>query len=325
MSTCGIIAASLAVLLVIIVAFLAYTAARLSAGEQQVEAAVRGWAAEYSPNCSPDITPPICVSLLSAPAAPPDPRRPPVQGFDAAASLYAVQVVSRFISFLGGAPAAQSLVQLPGLGPPSYAFIPQDSQALAATWATPDGSQVVVAIRGTATVADLVSDLEYGETVGSPLSPLVRVHRGMNAVYQGAKAALFAAIPSTAKTLFITGHSLGAAVAFLYAYDASAAGLLVEVHGIAPPRVGNAAFAAQLAAQARTSSLVNLADCIPSMPLSYMPDTSTPATPDMYAHVGPVAAFNNLRSDIVSCHAMPAYYEGLQVGPVILPQAPGTP
>jgi triacylglycerol lipase len=218
------------------------------------------------------------------------------------------------------------LMVLPGLGPPSYAYIPQDAQALAATWVTPDGELAVVAIRGTATMDDLLSDLEYSETVGSVADPRVRVHGGMAAVYQAAKPALFAAVPPTAKALFIAGHSLGAAVAFLYAFDAAAAApgrarpLAVEVHGLAPPRVGNPAFASLLASRARTATLVNLADLVPTLPWSFMPNIQTPAAPDAYAHVPPVAAFEALRSDIVSCHDIFTYYAGISAPPAIVPR-----
>lgn len=139
-----------------------------------------------------------------------------------------------------------------------------------------------------------MSGLEYGETAASATDSRIKVHQGMNKVYLGARAALFAALPPTVKALFITGHSLGAAVAFYYAYDAAHAGLTVEVVGLAPPRAGNPA----LAATARTASLVNLADLIPTMPDG--------KAPDEYAAVAPVAVFNNLKSDIASCHGIPA-------------------
>lgn len=313
MSTCAAILATIVALVVILIAYLWV---KVTSARRKAKAALKGWAAIHSPDCIKSLSPPVCAALLSDPGPPPDPARPRVPGFDAAAATYAAKVVSRFIAYLGPA-GSPALLQLGGMGPPAFASIAQDQQPLAATWVAAGGAAAVVAVRGTQTVADLMSDLEYGETTAT--DSRIKVHQGMIKVYLEARAALFAALPSTVKTLFITGHSLGAAVAFYYAYDAAQAGLTVEVVGLAPPRAGNQAFAAALAATARTASLINLADLIPTMPWSFMPDRKAPYTPDEYAAVAPVAVFNNLKSDIASCHGIPAYYEGIAAGPVVIP------
>lgn len=299
MSTCAAILATVVALVVILIAYLWV---KVTSARRKAKAALKGWAAIHSPDCFKSLSPPVCAALLSDPGPPPDPARPRVPGFDAAAVTYAAKGVSRFIAYLGPA-GSDSLLRLSGMGPPAFASIAQDQQPLAATWVAAGGAAAVVAVRGTQTVADLMSDLEYGETAASATDSRIKAHQGKNKVYLGARAALFAALPPTVKTLFITGHSLGAAVAF---YDAAHAGLTVEVVGLAPPRAGNQAFAAALAATARTASLVNLADLIPTMPWSFMPDGKAPYTPDEYAAVAPVAVFNNLKSDIASCHGIPA-------------------
>jgi hypothetical protein len=319
--TCKVLVASLILLLILFVTLIAYTGARLAAAGRAAAAATEGWATILTPGCIDSITPPVCAPFYAPPGPPLDPRRPPVAGFDEAAAAYATRIVGRLEAYLAGAPGAEGMAMLPGLGQPFLTFIPQDKQALAATWVTPDGKLAVVSIRGTRTMADAVSDLEYSQMVAKSKDPRVRVHWGLEAVYQAAKPGLTAAIPPTVEAIFIAGHSLGAGVAMLYAFDVSASGkLAIEVHGLAVPRVGNQAFAETLASRARTSSLINLADVIPTLAWSYMPNVNTPTKPDGYAHVPPVATFENVKSDIISCHGVHTYFEGLAAHPVIVPR-----
>ncbi len=358
MSTCC------AVLVVLAILLLAAGLWLRRAG-QQAGAALAGWGAVRSATCdAPATITPACDQLLADPGVPPvmpgDSFGTPNATFDRATAAYATQVVARFVAYIGtGDPAYAGLT---GMQAPAFTSIALDAMPLAATWVSLDGATAVVAIRGTRTVKDLMADLRYGQTVtdsrsaanhqvtlnvpipdlfGAP-SGDVAVHSGMYAVYLAAKPGLLAALPATVRTVFVAGHSMGAALAFYYALDlaqrhvvlgfASAAPqnespmgggvigvtpLAVTVRGIAPPRAGNAAFASMVAIAADAASLINTADLVPGLPWSYMPNSADPTAPLEYAHVQPVAAFTNRQPDIGSCHAPPAYFAGLASAVVV--------
>jgi hypothetical protein len=342
MSTCC------AVLVVLAILLLAAGLWLRRAG-QQAGAALAGWGAVRSATCdAPATITPACDQLLADPGVPPvmsgDTFGAPNSVFDRATAAYATQVVARFVAYIGTGDSAYA--GLTGMQAPAFTSIALDAMPLAATWVSPDGATAVVAIRGTRTVKDLMADLRYGQTVteqnhqmtlnvpipdmlGAPAGD-VAVHSGMYAVYLAAKPGLLAALPATVRTVFVAGHSMGAALAFYYALDlaqrhvvlgfASVAPqneVAVTVRGIAPPRAGNAAFASMVAIAADAASLINTADLVPSLPWSYMPNSADPTAPLEYAHVQPVAAFTNRQPDIGSCHAPPAYFAGLASAVVV--------
>jgi hypothetical protein len=283
--------------------------------------ALKAWKVVNSPSCDKDTTPPICAGLLADPGPVPDPGRPKAVGFDSAAATFAARLVGRFITGIRSRP---DLLGLAGMPAPSLVYAPRDARPLIAVWA--DGVRAVVAVRGTQTIADLASDLSYNQMSVPSIAQVrhprggtevgLNVHGGMYRMWASVRSAVFAAIPPSTKKLFVAGHSLGAAVAFFIAYEAPPA-LTVEVVGLAPPRAGNAAFASAVARRARTLSVINAADLIPTTPWSYMPNSPDPWA---YAHVHPLAFFSDSSTDIASCHAMPTYFNGIISGTVaVLP------
>ena len=318
------IAADIAILLLLTVLIIVTFALRLRAIGvsivQQEKDKLKTWGVKIDPDCETDLSPYVCGQLLSDPGGAPDPNRPRSAEVDTDAATYAVRIIGKFIAggVVGSSP---SVLQLRGMGPAVLTYSAQDPQPMAATWVAADGASAVVAVRGTRTAADVISDLQVLE-VGTELpddpagggTPPISVHKGIYDVYNSVSALLSAAIPSTVKSIFIAGHSMGAAIAFYYALDAARAGLKVEVWGIAPPRAGNRAFADELARSTRATAVINLADVVPTLPWSYMP-----GAPNEYATIAPAAVFNNLKSDITSCHTLPAYYEGVVAGPVMVP------
>lgn len=306
---------------------------RVLAAKRRLGAAVTNWGLITTSTCdTPEKITPDCDKLLADPGLPPV-QQAPTGRFDPAATTYAIQVVARFIAYLNTGNLAYT--SLAGMRAPVYTSIAQDTaHQLAATWVSADGTGAVVAIRGTMTLEDLMADLKFNEStlaqnnqqatitvmvpdvLGAPFGPIA-VHQGMYGVYMNARASLLAALPATVRSVFVAGHSMGAAIAFYYALELAQKGLQVEVHGLAPPRAGNAAFAAAVASTTSASSLINMADLVPSVPWSYMPDTTDPMEPIEYAHVQPVAIFDARLPDIGSCHALPAYFAGAPVATVM--------
>lgn len=324
-----------------VVVLLAFGAAALWRLRRRALAAFAGWGEARAPTCASPAEgagTPACAALLaplpfaagfSGGAAPPAAGAAPAAAFGAAVRLVAV-----FTAWVGGgSPGGAGALAVPPFAAPALVAAPDDpGLPLAAVWrgAGAGGRPLaVVAVRGTMTPADLAADLRFDERApvlpavppagvpsgggASPAGAPPLVHGGIAALYDAARPAFLAALAG-AEEVVVAGHSLGAAIAFLLAFDLAGgpAPPRVAAWGVAPPRVGNPAFAAALRARlAAGGSLVNLADVVPSLPWSFMPSLAAPGAPDAFDHVGPVAAFSLPGPDISSCHQAPAYWGGL--------------
>ena len=123
-----------------------------------------------------------------------------------------------------------------------------DTQAGATIFETTDGSETIIACRGSATIRNFRTNFNIGP---SPLAtpngphPTAKVHSG----FQSASAELWRRIepklPNDIAKLSITGHSLGGGTATLLTLRALEAGCAAapELVTIAGPRMGNTAFA----------------------------------------------------------------------------------
>lgn len=90
-------------------------------------------------------------------------------------------------------------------------------------------------------------------------------------------------------TVFVAGHSLGAALTTLTLYDLCKSGKPVTAYTFAPPKVGDADFVnavtACLTPTVTLTQVVNTADLVPLIPLSVMPNTWVPKTVLFYEHI----------------------------------------
>ena len=124
-----------------------------------------------------------------------------------------------------------------------------------------------VAFRTTLTFVDVLHDFDLRQVkfIGA-----ARVHRGIYRKYMSLRDKLHALVQLHApRTLLLTGHSLGGALAALAAVDLHAHYEDVELHVVTfgAPRVGNAAFTTQLASATRSYVRVrDPHDLIPDMP-----------------------------------------------------------
>lgn len=135
------------------------------------------------------------------------------------------------------------------------------------------GGALVLGFRGTQSEQDYVTDAEVWKTpLGSE-----HVHHGFNAAVDAVFPQILAATKSLSDLgrgpfvvpLFVTGHSLGGAMAFLAALRL--AKLQFPVHAVytfGQPRTGDSIFAADYDAALRDASFrfVNQEDAIPALP-----------------------------------------------------------
>jgi hypothetical protein len=104
------------------------------------------------------------------------------------------------------------------------------------------GLAAILAFRGTAAIADWLTDGKIRQIRQAPYPGLV--HQGFAAAMDRVWPAVQAAVASGAgRPLWITGHSLGAALATLTACRLAAGGVAVQgVYTFGSPRVGNIGF-----------------------------------------------------------------------------------
>jgi hypothetical protein len=147
----------------------------------------------------------------------------------------------------------------------------------------------------------------------------VRLHEGFLDMYRAIRPQLIRALAPFLKLnlpIFVTGHSLGAAVAAICTLDLSqnAGARDVRTYTFAPPRVGNPAFARALSSTPGLSAmfqLVNTADVVPAIPLAVMPNASVPEDLLIYEHAGTLMYFTENWESWKNNHTMPIYIKNI--------------
>lgn len=296
------------VLVVLLITSIVYGLDRLRL-YQSMSDAVTIWSTNHIPSCKTygfESAP--CPDLLNPGKFPPASE----SGYDAKRTMYALQLVSSFIAGVS-CDTCENYLKLPDIDSlPTLISANIDKTPFAAIWKLNDTA--IVAIRGTQTVADMSANLRYSKMSAYPDSPEIGVHSGMYGIYADIKDSLFKTIGDS-KNIFIAGHSLGSAIGFYFALDCAIASLKVEVIGIGAPRAGNQAFSTKLTSLCKVTTVINLADMVPSLPWSYMPNffgTGKDTDPRQYSHSGTIVMFNIQAPNIVACHEPPIYFSGLK-------------
>jgi len=202
----------------------------------------------------------------------------------------ACTLVGAFISYIG-----TNDEKFINFAPYKLVYWKRDNMPIAIIYKNVNMTYVI--FRGTLTGADFIADLNISEQIDNKG---VLVHKGFNTIYKSIKDQL--AIDTD--NLFITGHSLGCALGLLLAYDNLDKN--VSVINFAPPRTGNAAFAAKL--DSFVTSYINIADIVPTLPPSFV---AIHQKLYQYSHVGKIITFNLAQPDLLACHSTITYFTGI--------------
>ena len=190
------------------------------------------------------------------------------------------------------------------------------------------GSAIYVVFRGTKTISEWVSDATFGQVDYDDVPDGGRTEAGFTAIHAGIRTAIIAKVASLAgsgayTTLYVTGHSLGGALAVLAAPDLAAHTPLPHpvVYTFAGPRAGNPAFALRYNRDATTSwRVVNTYDEAPRLPNAVTTVFGPPPErrPELlfYDHVDreyPITFGGPIRSvdDLIHNHSSCNYYATL--------------
>jgi triacylglycerol lipase len=168
----------------------------------------------------------------------------------------------------------------------------------------------IVAIRGTETIWDWIDDIDAVPVPYIPVPGAGLVHMGFQLVNEHIRASIGSLLKANcqgAQTIWVTGHSLGGALAVLSAYDILKnvnLGPVPQLYTFAGPRAGAPDFDHAFdAAIAVCNRVVNFLDVVPQVPL-----------PPAYEHVGTETlvhgGFRPL--DVTYAHHLTTYLAGMQ-------------
>jgi triacylglycerol lipase len=181
-------------------------------------------------------------------------------------------------------------------------------------------SNGVVAFRGTDTVPDWIADLSYAEVDYPFVADAGQVHEGFLGVYQSCRPQVLTALGAlpAGLPLFVTGHSLGGAVATLAALDIAVNSPFAApvIYTFASPRTGDGDFAEAFDAKVGNNSteswrVANSFDLVPMQP----PEKIYDAIQEQYyyfQHVDAVLRIGFIKGGIVANHALANYIAALQ-------------
>jgi len=178
-------------------------------------------------------------------------------------------------------------------------------------------THAIVAFRGTSSTSDWVSDAMASQVKYKFAKNAGMTHRGFTNIYESAREGLFAhlkRIPA-GKTLYVTGHSLGGALATLCALDAASGTKFRHpvVYSYAAPRAGNPDFVSAFGGMVGRSYRVhNAYDVVPHLP---PPTLTLPKSGRTfsYEHVRNSERLTFHKGSVPGNHAISSYYAELAV------------
>lgn len=198
------------------------------------------------------------------------------------------------------------------------------ARAVPIAFVATDGAAIFVVFRGTKTIPEWISDATFTQVPYPPVGDGGRTETGFTDVYDTIGGAIVdevnrLAASSAYTMLYVTGHSLGAALATLAAPDLARATRFTApvLYNFASPRVGDPAFAALVDDLPTSWRVANTNDEVPKLPpaVAVVFNDSRPEL-FFYEHIDSEYAVTfgtPIRSleDVVEDHAMCNYYATL--------------
>lgn len=135
------------------------------------------------------------------------------------------------------------------------------------------GDAIFVVFRGTKTIPEWISDATFTQVPFAPVGGDAKAETGFTVVYDTINAAIIAEVNALAASgaytdLYVTGHSLGAALATLAAPELARTTRFTApvLYNFASPRTGNPLFAGAVDALPTSWRIANGNDEVPKLP-----------------------------------------------------------
>ncbi|KMJ57705.1 hypothetical protein AB685_12670 [Bacillus sp. LL01] len=176
---------------------------------------------------------------------------------------------------------------------------------------------IVVSFRGTQTDLDWISDAEiFQRPFPYSGSSNLLVHGGFLSVYESMRDELLNSMNKLdpSKTLFVTGHSLGGALATLFSLDCAINSKFpsIYMYNYGSPRIGDEAFSRVYNEYVPASiRFVNLADLVPFVPPTKVVAPISKKTWH-YKHTQTPSRFLLTAGSIVKNHSIETYIKAMK-------------
>ncbi|UUZ92282.1 lipase family protein [Paenibacillus sp. P25] len=168
---------------------------------------------------------------------------------------------------------------------------------------------MIIAFRGTEDLNDLIRDLQFDQTPFRFAPRAGYTHNGLTGLYSSLlREPVLAALSKTrsAKTLYVTGHSVGGSLATLCALDASyhTAFRRPVLITFGAPKVGDPSFVRAFNRRIRRDlNVFERNDLVTMLPVSI--------SGIVYEHVESRYSLASHRSSFIGDHSIEGYYQGL--------------
>jgi triacylglycerol lipase len=211
----------------------------------------------------------------------------------------------------------QSAANVMAQAPPDQQRIPNrmvaESNIFGLVARSADGRTAIVAIRGTMTIWEWIGDFDAAPVPWFSNPSVGLVHQGFQLTYEHICKSLRGLLQSGCtgvQKIFVTGHSLGGALAVLAAYDICASiqpGVSTEVYTFAGPRAAAPNFVGKFNTSVPVRyRIVNFMDVVPQVPVPPLYQHIGASTEEIVVHGG----FKPL--DVTYAHHLTTYLAGLQ-------------
>ncbi|BBI32279.1 lipase family protein [Cohnella abietis] len=176
-------------------------------------------------------------------------------------------------------------------------------------------SDIIVAFRGTSSTTDWIANAIASQSKYKCVKGAGQTHRGMSSIYYSARNQILGVLNKldSSKALFITGHSLGGALATLCGLDVAVNSPFRNpvVYTFGSPRVGDPTFAKAFSGEVQHSYRVNNRfDVVTHLPPQvYSPPKSDATYHYMHVRNSEPLSFNN--GSVPNNHIISSYYSEL--------------
>jgi triacylglycerol lipase len=175
-----------------------------------------------------------------------------------------------------------------------------------------DSENAWIVLRGTYTFSEFVADIDYSQV--SFKDDKMLVHRGFYKIYKNIRDELLKYLninKSKIKKIFITGHSLGAAISTILAVDMYLAKYEHYVYCFGSPRVGNPDFCNFVNKNCNIYNIVNQADVVTNVPPSVCANFKNKKQLYYYNNSGKQILFDDNWFSLKNNHRMPVYIKNI--------------
>tara|TARA_B100001996_G_C18563061_1_gene555375 strand:+ start:40 stop:924 length:885 start_codon:yes stop_codon:yes gene_type:complete len=167
-----------------------------------------------------------------------------------------------------------------------------------------------IIFRGTYTFSEFISDIDYSQV--AYLNTKMKVHRGFYKIFMNIRNQIKEQLKNIKiENIFITGHSLGGAIATLLVADIYKEYPNTYVYCFGSPRVGDKSFTNLINSNCNVYNIVNQSDVVTTIPPSVSANFINKKNLYYYSNSGKQITFDDNWHSLRNNHRMPVYIKNI--------------